>query len=97
MSTGQSNLQRRVIVEFESGSQPISGVVRERGLAPRRFTGWLALMALLEAASSAGTPRARHTCDDDDQGNEPLAEPRPGAKDQVKVESHEAIELVERS
>ena len=51
MPTGESNPHRRVIIDFEPGSQPINGVVREGGLAPRPFTGWLALMASLEAAS----------------------------------------------
>jgi hypothetical protein len=58
MSTVRSNPHRRVIIEFEPGSQPINGVVREQGLAPRPFSGWLEFMVLLEAVSGFGVAPA---------------------------------------
>jgi hypothetical protein len=82
MSTRESNPHRRVIIDFEPGSQPINGVVRGRGLAPRPFTGWLALMASLEAVSTIKAARARHIGGDRDRG--PSNEARSQAKDQTK-------------
>ena len=41
---------RRVVIEFETTGQPVSGVIRERGWSPRRFSGWLELIASLDTS-----------------------------------------------
>jgi hypothetical protein len=64
MSTARPNPHRRVIIEFEPGSQPINGVIREQGLAPHPFSGWLELMVSLEAVSGFGTAPAPPTARD---------------------------------
>ena len=39
---------RRVLIEFEARGRPVTGVIRERGWSPRRFSGWLELIASLD-------------------------------------------------
>jgi hypothetical protein len=42
----------QVVIEFEPDASPVAGVIREPGWRPRRFTGWLELLAALEAATT---------------------------------------------
>ena len=44
---------RRVVIEFEARGRPVSGVMRERGWSPRRFSGWLELIASLDTTPAA--------------------------------------------
>ena len=44
---------RRVVIEFDAGNRPITGVIRERGWSPRRFSGWLELIASLDTTQAA--------------------------------------------
>jgi hypothetical protein len=41
---------RRVVIEFEATARPVTGVIRERGWSPRRFSGWLELIASLDTS-----------------------------------------------
>ena len=41
---------RRVVIEFDASNRPITGVIRERGWSPRRFSGWLELIASLDTS-----------------------------------------------
>lgn len=42
-----------VVVEFESGATPITGILRHGDVAPRRFSGWVELLSALEATIAA--------------------------------------------
>jgi hypothetical protein len=43
---------RRVVIELEGSGRPVSGVIRERGWSPHRFSGWLELIASLDTAQA---------------------------------------------
>lgn len=49
MPAAKSTL-RRVVIEFDASGRPVTGVIRERGWSPRRFSGWLELIASLETS-----------------------------------------------
>jgi hypothetical protein len=41
-----------IVIQFDPGAAPISGAVRTDGDAPRPFTGWAGLFAVLRAAAA---------------------------------------------
>ena len=43
-------IHRRVVIEFDVSDRPVTGVIRERGWSPRRFSGWLELIASLDTS-----------------------------------------------
>jgi hypothetical protein len=48
--TAPQPTHRRVVIEFEASDRPVTGVIRERGWSPRRFSGWLELIASLDTS-----------------------------------------------
>jgi hypothetical protein len=42
-----------IVIQFDPGAVPISGHVRTDGDAPRPFTGWAGLFAVLRAVADA--------------------------------------------
>jgi hypothetical protein len=42
-----------VVVEFDSGATPITGILRHGHVAPRRFSGWVELLSALETTIAA--------------------------------------------
>lgn len=54
MVPAENPTHRRVVIEFEASGRPVSGVIRERGWSPRRFSGWLELIAALDIPRSDG-------------------------------------------
>ncbi len=49
---------RRVVIELEATGRPVSGVIREQGWSPRRFSGWLELIAALEISQPDAAGKA---------------------------------------
>ena len=50
-----------VIIDWEPGDHPVSGSLTAGHAPPRRFTGWLELLSLLQGTHAAGADETTRT------------------------------------